>query len=39
MHQRLGGNHAIQNLSARIPRGLDDLTIRIGSGVIESQHG
>jgi hypothetical protein len=39
MHERLGGDHAIKDLSTRIPRRLDNLTIRIGSGVVESQHG
>ncbi len=39
MHERLRCNHTIQDLSARISHRLDDLTIRIGSGIVKSEHG
>ncbi len=39
MDQRLGSDHAVQQFSARIPNRLDDLPIRIGSSIIECEHG
>jgi hypothetical protein len=39
MDNRLSSDHAVQELSARIPDRLDDLPIGIGSRIIEGEHG
>jgi hypothetical protein len=39
MYKRLSSDHAAEQLSARIADRFDDLPIRIGGGVIESQYG
>ncbi len=39
MDNRLSSDHAVQELSGRIPDRLDDLPIRIGSRIIEGEHG
>lgn len=39
MNKRLSSDHAVQQLSARIPDRLDDLPVCIGSRIIEGEHG
>jgi len=39
MDQRLSSDHPVQQFSARIPDRLDDLPIRIGSSILECEHG
>ena len=39
MDKRLSSDHAVQQLSARIPDRFDDLPVRIGGSVIESEYG
>jgi hypothetical protein len=39
MDHRLSSDDAVEQLSARIPDRLDDLSICIGSGIIECEHG